>query len=86
MGKDQQFTVVDTPGFGDSGPSNHVSHVKYIIPTNGSVCRRGGHVLPILHMCAIHTYSYRHCRKVILVKRLFWGYEADAHVAHSFLL
>ena len=81
MGKDQQFTVVDTPGFGDSGPSNHVSHVKYIIPTNGSVCCKVRPVLPILHMCAIHTYSYRHCRKVVLVKLHFLRVEAGAHMA-----
>ena len=37
-------------------PGKHASHIKYIIPTNGSVCRKVRPVLPNVHICAIDTY------------------------------
>ena len=80
------FVDVDSTITFNKHPGKHVSHVIHVIMTYGSVCRRGGPVLPILHICAIHTYSYGHCRKVVLVKRLFLGLEAGAHMAYNFLL
>ena len=67
-------------------PSNHASHVKYIIPTNGSVCRKVRPVLPNIHMCAFHTYSYRHCHRVVLVKHIFLMVDNIAKVATKFPL